>query len=141
VACVAYALWEKYQRESPFSFNRKEIKSYGEGGNIIGAPLKGKILIIDDVISAGTTFRETVQLLQSYPVQIAAVVTAMDRQERGTTQLSATQEIEQIYHVKSINIVKLADLIQYLSNKPNMSLELERMRKYQKEYGVNSNSR
>lgn len=136
VASLAVALFEKYQIDMPFCFNRKEAKTYGEGGNIIGAPLKGRVAVIDDVVSAGTTFRETAQLVENYPANITVLITAMDRQERGTTsQSSAISEIEAKYAVKAVNIIKLEHLIEYLENQPKLDAELDRMRAYQTEYG------
>jgi orotate phosphoribosyltransferase len=136
VAGIAIAFSEISQRDVPFCFNRKEVKAYGEGGHMIGAPLQGRVLLVDDVVSAGTTFKETAELIAHYPAQIVGIITAIDRQERGQTQLSATEEIASQYHVKAVSIVKLKHLIDYLHHQPRLQKELESMLAYQEKYGV-----
>lgn len=138
VCTTAIALAANHHQNSPYCFNRKEAKDHGEGGNIVGAPLKGKILIIDDVITAGTAIRESMQIINSAGAELAGVVIAMDRQERGQQQLSAIQEIEQTYHTKVISIIKLENIVEYLTNQPNMENILHKMQAYKQEYGSNA---
>lgn len=136
VVSTAIELYEKYQLDKPFCFNRKEEKEYGEGGALVGAPLKGRVLLIDDVISAGTTFKESVSFIANYPAHVVGVITAMDREERGESRLSAIHEIEKNYKVTSVSIIKLQDVIHYLSLQDNTKDKLEAMLTYQEKYGV-----
>lgn len=135
VSSVAVSLFEKHKVDLPFCFNRKEIKGYGEGGNLIGAPLKGRVLLVDDVVSAGTTFKESAQLISTYPTKLVGVITALDREERGETELSAIEEIKQQYNIKVINIINLTHVIEYLQSKPAYSSELKAILSYQEKYG------
>jgi orotate phosphoribosyltransferase len=128
VATTAIALAEQHQRDLPYAFNRKEIKDHGEGGNIVGAALAGRILLIDDVISAGTAIREAVEIIQAAGATLAGVVIALNRQERGKTELSAIQEIEQHYNIPVISIVSLEDLITYLELKSDKQKLLSAIR-------------
>jgi len=105
VTAAAIALADHHHRHIPYCFNRKEVKDHGEGGNIVGAPLTGKALIIDDVISAGTAIREAVQIIQAEGAQLAGVIVALNRQEKGKTALSAIEEVKQTYGVPVINIL------------------------------------
>jgi len=136
---TAIAFHNHHQRDVPYAFNRKEAKKHGEGGMIVGAPLAGKVLVIDDVISAGTSVRESEVFITQAGATLAAVAVALDRQERGTGEMSAIQEIESQYGIKVVSIVNLAALIEYLSVKPEMAEVLERIRAYQKEYGISKN--
>jgi len=135
VSAVAVALAES-GRNLGFSYNRKEAKDHGEGGNVIGAPLAGRVLIVDDVISAGTSVRESVSLIRSANAVPAGVLIALDRMERGATELSATQEVRQQYGVPVISIATLDDLIGYLGNEKNMERHLAAVASYRKQYGV-----
>lgn len=135
ISSVAIALYEIYKINLPFCFNRKETKAYGEGGQLIGSPLKGRVLIVDDVVSAGTTFRESAHLIAQHPATLVGVVTALDREEKGTTELSAIEEIEQNYHIKAITIVKLQHIVEYLKEKPKFEPQLEAILLYQQQYG------
>ncbi len=135
VSAVAVALAEA-GRNVGFSYNRKEAKDHGEGGNVIGAPLAGRVLIVDDVISAGTSVRESVSLIRSAHAEPAGVLIALDRMERGATELSATQEVRQQYGVPVISIATLDDLIGYLGNEKNMERHLTAVASYRKQYGV-----
>jgi orotate phosphoribosyltransferase len=119
----------------PWSFNRKEAKDHGEGGSIVGAPLRGRVLIIDDVITAGTAIREAIEVISAAGGQPAGVVLALDRQERGTGQLSAVQEVEQTLHLPVTSILRLADLIEYLEQSGDAS-QLAATRAYRAQYGV-----
>jgi len=134
VATTAIALSEQHQRNLPYAFNRKEIKDHGEGGNIVGAALAGRILLIDDVISAGTAIREAVQIIQAAGATLSGVVIALNRQERGQTEISAVQEVEQRYNIPVISIVNLEDLITYLAIRSNKYLSA--IQAYRDEYGI-----
>ncbi len=135
VASIAIALSEA-GRNVPFSFNRKEAKNHGEGGTIVGAPLKGKVLIVDDVISAGTSIRESVEIIRSNNAAPCGVFIALDRQERGLGELSAVQEVERNYNLPVRNIASLAVLIEYLQKQPEMSQNLAEIQRYQGAYGI-----
>ena len=138
VAAVAIALADHHHRDVPYAFNRKEAKDHGEGGTIVGAPLAGRVLIVDDVVSAGTSVRESIALIQAAHATPAGVSISLDRQERGTGALSATQEITQHAHLPVINIVTLADLITYLETDPqaiaDSAVALQSIRAYQAQY-------
>lgn len=135
VAAVAVAL-VAHGRNLPFCFNRKEAKDHGEGGVIVGAPMAGRVLIVDDVISAGTSVRESVELIRAGNAQPAGVVIALDRMERGQGALSATQEVQQTYHVPVISIATLDDLVAYLSSRSEMARELQGVSRYRQQYGI-----
>lgn len=123
-------------RNTPYAYNRKEAKDHGEGGVLVGAPLKGRVLIIDDVISAGTSVRESVEIIRQAGATPAAVVIALDRQERGVGALSAVQEVEQTYGLPVISIARLDNLIDYLSDQPVLAHNLDAVRDYRLRYGV-----
>jgi len=133
---TAVALFNDHQLDVPYVFNRKEAKDHGEGGNLVGAPLEGKALIIDDVITAGTAIREVMSIIDQAGAAPAGVVIALDRQERGTGDLSAIQEVERDYSIPVISIISLADLIEYLEEQGNMKLELDSIREYRHNYGI-----
>jgi orotate phosphoribosyltransferase len=135
VAATAVAL-ALQGRSVPFAFNRKEAKDHGEGGLIIGAPMTGRVLIVDDVISAGTSVRESVQLIQGAGGTPAGVVIALDRMERGQGALSAVQEVQQTYHIPVISIATLDDLVAYLSSQGAMARELQGVSRYREQYGI-----
>ncbi|MEW5780844.1 MAG: orotate phosphoribosyltransferase [Pseudomonadota bacterium] len=135
VAAVAIKLAER-GRNLPFAFNRKEAKDHGEGGSLIGAPLAGRVLIVDDVISAGTSVRESVEIIRGAGAIPAGVVIALDRQERGTGALSAVQEVERELGLPVIAVARLADLIDYLSGQPLLTENLAAVRRYREVYGV-----
>ncbi|MGC3981791.1 MAG: orotate phosphoribosyltransferase [Steroidobacteraceae bacterium] len=137
VATTAVALADQHQRDLPWAFNRKEAKAHGEGGNIVGAPLKGRVLIVDDVITAGTAIRESVQIIQAAGATPAGIVLALDRQEKGNTDLSAVQEIEQQYGLPVASIIKLADLIEHLRSSSAQSPDvLHAVQQYRDRYGI-----
>jgi len=121
---------------TPYAYNRKEAKDHGEGGVLVGAPLKGRVLIIDDVISAGTSVRDSVEIIRQAGATPVAVVIALDRQERGVGALSAVQEVEQTYGLPVISIARLDNLIDYLSNQPVLAHNLDTVRDYRLRYGV-----
>jgi orotate phosphoribosyltransferase len=134
VTAAALALAEK-GRNVPISFNRKETKDHGEGGLIIGAPLAGRVLIVDDVISAGTSVRESVDLIRASGAIAGGVVIALDRMERGQGSLSATQEVQQSFNMPVISIATLDDLLDYLRVR-GMARELQSVMRYRSQYGV-----
>lgn len=134
-AATAIALERDHGRNLPFAYNRKETKDHGEGGNIIGAPLKGRVLVVDDVISAGTSIRESVTWIRESGATLAGVVIALDRQERGTGATSATQEIESAHGVPVIAIARLEDLIRLLSRDPDHAQHLKAIRGYRARWG------
>ena len=137
VAATAVALAE-FGRNLPFCFNRKEAKDHGEGGMTVGAPLRGRVLIVDDVISAGTSVRESVEIIQAAGAQPAGVLIALDRMERGTGALSAIQEVRDRFGIPVISIASLDDLVTFLRARGNMAQQLRLVERYRKEYGVNA---
>ena len=132
---TSIALSDK-SRNIPYSFNRKETKNHGEGGEIIGSSIKGGVLVIDDVISAGTSINESYKLIHKNGAKIAGVIVAIDRQEKGENALSATQEIAKKYSIPVISIITLEDIIHYLEVANSFSNELELIKKYQNTYGI-----
>ncbi|BAO45519.1 orotate phosphoribosyltransferase [Thiolapillus brandeum] len=136
-AVTAAALYDQHGRDLAYAFNRKEAKDHGEGGVIVGHPLEGDILIIDDVISAGTSVRESMDIIQQQGARAAGVVIALDRQEKGQGELSAIQEVERDYGIPVASIVKLEDLITYLEDKGDNDEQLAAVSAYRKQYGVN----
>ena len=134
-AGTAMALAEQ-GRKVPWGFNRKEAKDHGEGGVVVGAPMQGRVLIIDDVISAGTSVRESMALIQAHGATPAAVVIALDRMERGTGALSAVQQVEQEYGLPVISIASLEDLLGYLRHRTGMESQLAAVQRYRDTYGV-----
>jgi orotate phosphoribosyltransferase len=135
-AAAGIALADHHERNVPWCFNRKEAKDHGEGGNLVGAGLTGGVLIIDDVITAGTAIRESVDIIQAAGATPAGVVIALDRQERGRDARSAIQEAEETLGVRVISIVKLEHLAQYLQDRTDRAEEVEKIRAYRAQYGV-----
>lgn len=135
VSVTALAL-ARSGRNLPFAFNRKEAKDHGEGGNIIGTPLSGRVLIIDDVISAGTSVRESVEIIREAGATPCGVVIALDRMERGTGSLSAVQEVEQDYRIPVVAVASLDDLMAYLKQRPDFAVHEAAVARYRQEYGV-----
>ena len=133
---VAIALACSCGRNTSFCFNRKEIKDHGEGGMLFGAGLAGRVLIVDDVISAGTSVNNSVNIIRQAGAVPAGVAVAMDRQERGEGLLSAVQETEQRHNIKVISIVTLVNIIEYLETQKDMKVNLERINDYRRQYGV-----
>ena len=136
VSALAVALASQHQIDRPYAFNRKEAKDHGEGGNIVGAALAGKVLIVDDVITAGTAIREAVDIIQAAGAQISAVLIALDRQEKGSAELSAIQEVQRDYGINVYSIITMTDLIDYLAAGGKASTQLAAMRAYREQYGV-----
>lgn len=139
VTAAAVALAET-GRNVPVSFNRKEAKDHGEGGVIIGAPLTGRALIVDDVISAGTSVRESLELIRAAGARPCGVVIALDRMERGQGERSAVQEVEQDLQLPVASIVTLDDLVSYLETRGEMARELQGVRGYRRQYGVHKDA-
>ncbi|MCP8689006.1 orotate phosphoribosyltransferase [Marinobacterium sedimentorum] len=133
---AAVSLATDFQRDVPYVFNRKEAKAHGEGGNLVGAELKGRILIIDDVITAGTAIREVMQIISKAGATPAGVVIALNRMERGQGELSAIQEVERDYGMPVASIVTLNDVIAYLQEKGGMAPQIDAILNYRKEYGI-----
>ena len=138
VSVTAAALAQQHGINKPYCFNRKEAKDHGEGGLTVGAPLQGRVLIVDDVITAGTAIREVMELLQRTGATPAGIVVALDRQERGTGRLSAIQEIREQYQIPVISIIALEQIIAYLSRQDNPALagHLADVQRYREEFGV-----
>lgn len=135
-AGTSIALAKEHNIDVPYSYNRKEVKDHGEGGLIVGSPLQGDILVIDDVISAGTSVRESVEIIKRYNANFSGVVIAIDRQEKGKADTSAVQEVQQTFDVKVISIAGLDTIIDYLKEKPDMQEYLKKILAYQQQYGV-----
>ena len=133
---VSVALFNRYGIDKPVCFNRKEVKDHGEGGNLIGSPLQGKILLVDDVITAGTAIRESMELISANQAELVAVLIALNRKERGKGELSAIQEVERDYQCQVLSIIDLDDLMQCIEQDPRYSSHLPEMRAYRSEFGV-----
>ncbi len=137
-ATTVVALADHHQRDVPYVFNRKEKKDHGEGGQLVGAELDGKILIIDDVISAGTSVRESVTIIKAEGATPAGVIIALDRQERGQDSRSAIQEVEAEHHIPVVSIIGLDDLLSYLQNNADLAEHLPAVEAYRQQYGVSA---
>lgn len=135
-AACAIALAREHGRDLPWAYNRKEAKDHGEGGTLVGAPLRGRVLIVDDVITAGTAVRESLALIRQAGAQPAGVLVALDRQERGSGALSATQELTAEQGVPVVAIVSLPDLMGYAADRAELAGQHERMAEYRARYGV-----
>ncbi len=133
---TAAALFEQHQRDLAWAFNRKEAKDHGEGGAIVGHPLEGRVLIIDDVITAGTAIRESMDILKAQGAEPAGVVIALDRQERGKGEKSAIQEVEQEYGIPVIAIARLDDLVEFLRQHGDAPEMVNAIETYRERYGV-----
>jgi orotate phosphoribosyltransferase len=135
-AATAVALFEKHGRNVPYAYNRKEAKDHGEGGVIVGAPLEGRVLVIDDVISAGTSVRESIELIQAATAKPAGVAIALDRQERGKAQRSAAQEVEDEFGIPCLAIAGLDDLLAYLQSQQIAGIDMQALHEYRQRYGA-----
>ena len=133
---TAVALADHHDKDVPYCFNRKEKKAHGEGGTLVGSELKGKIMLVDDVITAGTAIRESMEIIADNGADLSGVLIALDRQEKGKAELSAIQEVERDFGTKVISIVKLADLISYLEAKGTMDEHLAAVKAYRDQYGI-----
>ncbi|MEY4475977.1 MAG: orotate phosphoribosyltransferase [Pseudomonadota bacterium] len=133
---TAVALAEQHERDVPYCFNRKEVKNHGEGGNLVGSQLQGRVMLVDDVITAGTAIRESMAIINAQGATLAGVMISLDRQERGRGEISAIQEVERDYNCKVISIVTLNEVISYLEEKPEMADHLAAVRNYREQYGI-----
>ena len=137
---TAVALADHYDRDVPYCFNRKEAKTHGEGGNLVGSALQGRVMLVDDVITAGTAIRESMEIIAANQASLAGVMIALNRMERGQGELSAIQEVERDYGCQVIAIITLNDLISYLeeqvASQPELAPHLDAVRAYRAEYGV-----
>ena len=132
-ASIAYS---RLKQDIPFAFNRKEAKDHGEGGMLVGSPLQGKTLILDDVITAGTSVRESVEIIKNAGAEAAGVLIALDRQEKGQNIKSAVQEVSESYNMPVFSIISLADIIEFLEQSGNSSEQLSIIREYRQQYGI-----
>jgi orotate phosphoribosyltransferase len=135
-AATAIALADHHGRDLPWAYNRKEAKDHGEGGVLVGAPLKGRVLIVDDVMTAGTAVRESLALIRAHGATPAGVLIALDRQERGQGELSAAQEVARDHGIPVIAIASLADVLAYAGERPALAAEHARLLAYRERYGV-----
>ncbi|ARU90403.1 orotate phosphoribosyltransferase [Pseudomonas sp. M30-35] len=135
-ATTAVALAEHHQRDMPWCFNRKEAKDHGEGGTLVGAPLAGNVLIVDDVITAGTAIREVMQIIKSQNAHCAGVLIALNRQERGQGDLSAIQEVERDFAMPVVSIVSLEQVLEYLAENAELKQHLPAVEAYRAQYGI-----
>jgi orotate phosphoribosyltransferase len=133
-AITASALFQLYQRDIPYAFNRKEAKDHGEGGSIVGAEISGRVMIIDDVITAGTAIREAIALIEAHGAEASAVTIALDRQEKGQGEVSAIQELEQ-RGLQVVSIIKLEHILEYLEASGDLA-ERETIEAYRSRYGI-----
>ena len=135
-SATALQLCEQHDIDMPYCFNRKEKKAHGEGGSLVGSELQGKVMLVDDVITAGTAIRESMDIINNAGAELAGVLIALDRQEKGKGELSAIQEIERDYGATMISIVTLGDLIGYLTEKGEMGDTLASVTAYREKYGI-----
>nr|WP_319535974.1 orotate phosphoribosyltransferase [uncultured Vibrio sp.] len=133
---TAVALADHHDIDTPYCFNRKEAKDHGEGGNLVGSALEGRIMLVDDVITAGTAIRESMEIIKANGADLAGVLVAIDRQEKGKGELSAIQEVERDFDCAVISIVSLGDLVTYLEEKGNAAEHLDAVKAYRAEYGI-----
>ena len=137
---TAVALADHHDIDMPYCFNRKEAKTHGEGGNLVGSALEGKVMLVDDVITAGTAIRESMEIIKANGAELSGVLIALDRQEKGKGELSAIQEVERDFGTSVISIITLADLIRYLESnldsKPEMAEHLANIKQYRQDYGI-----
>ncbi|MGL9760065.1 MAG: orotate phosphoribosyltransferase [Symbiopectobacterium sp.] len=134
------ALAEHHETDVPYCFNRKEAKDHGEGGSLVGSALQGRIMLIDDVITAGTAIRESIGIIAANGATLVGALIALDRQECGTGAISAIQEVERDYQCQVISIIALQDLISFLAEKPEMAVHLDAMKVYRDRYGITVSS-
>ena len=135
-AATAVALAEQHQLDVPWCFNRKEAKDHGEGGSLVGAPLAGDVLIIDDVITAGTAIREVMQIINAQQAKAAGVLIALNREERGNGELSAIQEVERDFGIPVVSIVSLTQVLEFLADDPQLKQHLPAVEAYRAQYGI-----
>ncbi|MGM7605194.1 orotate phosphoribosyltransferase [Proteus mirabilis] len=134
---TAVALVEHHDMDVPYCFNRKEAKDHGEGGTLVGSPLTGNVVIVDDVITAGTAIRESMEIIKQHDATLSGVLLSLDRQEKGRGSLSAIQELERDYQCQVYSIITLDDLISYLTESETLSAHLPAVKAYREGYGIN----
>lgn len=137
-ATTAVALADHHHRDLPYCYNRKEAKDHGEGGTLVGAPLKGRILIVDDVITAGTAVREVMDIINKAGAKPAAVLIGLNRMEKGQGNVSAIQEVEQTFGIPVVSIINLNHIIDYLEHQGGQQTMVENIKQYRATYGVNA---
>ncbi|MGG5288036.1 orotate phosphoribosyltransferase [Pseudomonas shirazensis] len=135
-SATAVALADQHQLDVPWCFNRKEAKAHGEGGSLVGAPLEGNVLIIDDVITAGTAIREVMQIISAQQATAAGVLIALNREERGNGELSAIQEVERDFGIPVVSIVSLTQVLEFLADDPQLKQHLPAVEAYRAQYGI-----
>lgn len=135
-AATSVALSEYHGIDIPYCFNRKEEKAHGEGGSLVGAPLQGRVMIIDDVITAGTAIREVMTILRGHDAEAAGVVIGLDRKERGAGDQSAIQEVEREFQIPVVSIIDIDDIMQYLTDKADSEALVKQIQQYRQDYGV-----
>ncbi|WP_153772896.1 orotate phosphoribosyltransferase [Pseudomonas sp. MNR3A] len=135
-AATAVSLAEQHQLDVPWCFNRKEAKDHGEGGSLVGSPLAGDVLIIDDVITAGTAIREVMQIIKGQQANAAGVLIALNREERGNGELSAIQEVERDFGIPVVSIVSLTQVLEFLADDPQLKQHLPAVEAYRAQYGI-----
>jgi len=133
---TAVALYDQHNQDTPYCFNRKEKKDHGEGGNLVGSALEGKVMLVDDVITAGTAIREAMDIVQANGAELSGVLIALDRQEKGKGELSAIQEVERDFGAKVVSIVSLNDVITFLKDDNTFKEYLPKVEAYRAEFGV-----
>ncbi len=133
---TAVALADHHDCDKPYCFNRKEAKTHGEGGSLVGSPLEGRIMLVDDVITAGTAIRESMEIIKACGADLAGVLVAIDRQEKGKAELSAIQEVERDFACSVISIVSLTDVVTYLEEQGDQQKHLEAVKQYRAQYGI-----
>jgi orotate phosphoribosyltransferase len=133
---TAVALYDQHNQDTPYCFNRKEKKDHGEGGNLVGSALEGKVMLVDDVITAGTAIREAMDIVQANGAELSGVLIALDRQEKGKSELSAIQEVERDFGAKVVSIVSLNDVITFLKDDDTFKEYLPKVEAYRAEFGV-----
>ena len=133
---TAVALYDQHNQDTPYCFNRKEKKDHGEGGNLVGSALEGKVMLVDDVITAGTAIREAMDIVQANGAELSGVLIALDRQEKGKGELSAIQEVERDFGAKVVSIVSLNDVITFLKDDDTFKEYLPKVEAYRSEFGV-----
>lgn len=135
-AVTALSLAEHHGRDVPYAFNRKEAKDHGEGGDLVGAKLAGRVLIVDDVITAGTAIGEAVDVIRARGAEPCGVAICLDREERGRGDRSAVQEVEARFGLRAVAVARLSDLVEHLEKLPEMTAELAALKAYRAEYGI-----
>lgn len=136
VAVIAATLYEKHGVDYPYAYNRKEVKDHGEGGNIVGAPLEGKVLVVDDVISAGTAIREAAAIVKESGAKLAGIAISLDRQEKGLGEKSAVQDVEESFDISVLHIIGLDTVIKHIETTADDTQLLDKISAYRNRYGV-----